>query len=300
MSLDCSATRSAPRAGVLLCATCLSMLVSGRAEGQTPATLSGPPIQVQPSFPEPGVPLIAVTPGTLNPFAGGVDPYGSGAGSAGSAGDGSVGVDGSTVGGGTTGGGTTGSGGSALSTMLGQSWGPTAVSEAQALGVNATALGAMCTMESQCMNIPNGSGGSATGPFQMLPATFSSMYAAALQADPALTSTTTGSINDPASQAAAAAEYMAQTAQLLQSNGISNPTLTDVRAGYGFGNAYAVQVATALQNNPGTTLGSILQGWSASTWAANGLTPSTTVGQWAASISSKIGAAAANQPVLGS
>jgi len=93
---------------------------------------------------------------------------------------------------------------------------------------------------------------------------------------------------------------MAQIAQQEQAAGIANPTLTDVRAGYGFGNAYAVQIATALQNNPSAPLGSILSGWSSSTYAANGLTPTTTVAQWAAEISSKIGSAAANQPVLGS
>jgi hypothetical protein len=257
---------------------------------QTPSTLSGgPPVQVVPYAPEPGVPLITISPGTANPFAGSTDPSGGSAGSGPS--DGSS--DGTAPGG-------TGVGGPVLNTLLNQSWGNTAVSEASSLGVNATALAAMCTMESQCTNIPNASGGSATGPFQMLPSTFTAMYQAALQANPSLAATTTGSINDPASQAAAAAEYMAQIAQQEQAAGISNPTLTDVRAGYGFGNAYAVQIATALQNNPSAPLGSILSGWSSSTYAANGLTPTTTVAQWAAGISSKIGTAAANQPVLGS
>jgi len=269
-----------------------ALMATTAGMAQTPSTLSGgPPVQVVPYAPEPGVPLITISPGTANPFAGGTDPSGGSAGSSGTS-DG--------PGDGTTAPGGTGVGGPVLNTLLNQSWGNTAVSEASSLGVNATALAAMCTMESQCTNIPNASGGSATGPFQMLPSTFTAMYQAALQADPSLSATTTGSINDPASQAAAAAEYMAQIAQQEQAAGIANPTLTDVRAGYGFGNAYAVQIATALQNNPSAPLGSILSGWSSSTYAANGLTPTTTVAQWAAGISSKIGTAAANQPVLGS
>ena len=259
---------------------------------QTPSTLSGgPPVQVVPYAPEPGVPLITISPGTANPFAGSTDPSG---GSAGSTGTSNGSGDGTTAPGGT------GVGGPVLNTLLNQSWGNTAVNEASSLGVNATALAAMCTMESQCTNIPNASGGSATGPFQMLPSTFTAMYQAALQADPSLAATTTGSINDPASQAAAAAEYMAQIAQQEQAAGIANPTLTDVRAGYGFGQAYGAAVATALQSNPNEPLNQILTGWSASTYAANALSPTTTVGQWAASISSKIGTAAANQTVLGS
>src|SRR5271166_1218588 len=65
------------------------------AMAQTSTTLSGPPVQVQPYAPEPGVPLITVSPGTPNPFPGGTDPSGpGGAGAAadntGNAGGGSV------------------------------------------------------------------------------------------------------------------------------------------------------------------------------------------------------------------
>src|SRR5208283_1995621 len=47
---------------------------------QTSMTSSGPPVQVQPYAPEPGVPLITVNPGTPNPFAGGSDPSASAGG----------------------------------------------------------------------------------------------------------------------------------------------------------------------------------------------------------------------------
>jgi hypothetical protein len=47
------------------------------ALGQVPQTLNGPPVQVQPYVPEPGVPLITINPGTVNPFSG-LDGAGAG------------------------------------------------------------------------------------------------------------------------------------------------------------------------------------------------------------------------------
>ena len=47
------------------------------AWAQTSTTMSGPPAQVVPYAPEPGVPLITINPGTPNPFAGGTDPVGT-------------------------------------------------------------------------------------------------------------------------------------------------------------------------------------------------------------------------------
>src|SRR5208283_3766695 len=60
---------------------------TSRAMAQTSTTLSGLPVQVQPYAPEPGVPLITVSPGTPNPFAGGIDPAGPGGAGAGAAAD---------------------------------------------------------------------------------------------------------------------------------------------------------------------------------------------------------------------
>src|SRR5208283_3684474 len=51
------------------------------AAAQTSNTMSGPPVQVQPYAPEPGVPLITINPGTPNPFAGATDPTAAGGGS---------------------------------------------------------------------------------------------------------------------------------------------------------------------------------------------------------------------------
>src|SRR5271166_5183581 len=75
---------------------------ASRAMAQTSTTLSGLPVQVQPYAPEPGVPLITVSPGTSNPFAGGIDPPGAGSAGAaadttGDAGGGSVTASGSVV-----------------------------------------------------------------------------------------------------------------------------------------------------------------------------------------------------------
>jgi hypothetical protein len=73
-----------------------------------PATLNGPPVQVQPYVAEPGVPLITINPGTVNPFTG-VDGDGTG-------------TDGGGEGIGDSGGGTVGSS-TALDTLLAQSCG---------------------------------------------------------------------------------------------------------------------------------------------------------------------------------
>src|SRR5271166_4765181 len=64
--------------------TCAGMVLVAfvrEVKAQTPATLSGPPVQVQPYAPEPGVPLITINPGTPNPFAGATDPTAAGGGS---------------------------------------------------------------------------------------------------------------------------------------------------------------------------------------------------------------------------
>ena len=254
------------------------------ARAQVPAVLSGgPPVQVIPYVTEPGVPAFTVTPGTTNPFTGA---------------DGS-GSDGS--GGGTTGGSGTGSNvGStdALSTMISQSWGAAAVANAQSLGVNPAALAAMCAAETGCQNIANTAGSSANGPFQMITSTYNAMIAAAVAANPALAgSIVSGAAGqtDPATEAAAAAEYMSQLATTLQNSGISDPTVLDVRAGYAFGGSYMAQVDAAPDSEP---LGQILTGWNSQTYAQNGLTPSTTVGQWRATQTARLGAGSASQSVF--
>ena len=175
------------------------------AIAQQAQTLNGAPIQMQPFVVEPGAPTVTVNPGTPNPFAGldGGDGSGSNGGS-----------------------GSTGSGSSdALTTMLGTSWGATADANAQAVGVNGSALAATCVIESGCgVNVGDGSG--AQGVFQMYPAAYQEGLQAALAANPALASQIvqgTAGMNDPTTEAIAASGYLLQANNALQSAGITNP-----------------------------------------------------------------------------
>lgn len=252
------------------------------AVGQVPATLNGPPVQVQPYVAEPGVPLITINPGTVNPFSG-VDGTGSGSGN----GDG----DGTGDGGG---GGTAGDS-TALGTLLAQSWGATAIANAEQLGINPSALAATCVVESGCQNV--GGSGTIAGAFQMSAATYTAMINQALANDPSLGGQITSGLAgqmDPATESIAAAEYLMQGAEALQAAGISDPTVLDTRGYYNFGPTNGVALAMA---NPSETMAAAMPNMSATTLAANGITPGETVGQWRASVGGKIGNAA-NQSVL--
>jgi hypothetical protein len=233
------------------------------APAQVATTLNGAPVQVTPYVLEPGVPNIVISLGTPTP------PPTSATQS-------------------------TSTGSDALNTMLQQSWGAQAVAIAQSLGVNASALAATCAIESGCQNTGSSGVSSATGAFQMLPSTFSEMYAAAINDNASLAATTTGNINDPLSQAAAAAEYLKQGAQKIESAGVSNPTVADVRGYYNFGPSGGINVAMAPSSE---TMAAALPMYTAAQLAGNGIVPGETVAQWQASVASKIGTAA-NQSVI--
>ena len=261
-----------------------------------PQTLSGPPVQVRPYVPEPGVPLFTINPGTVNPFSG-VDGTGaqtdadnSGGGGTGAGGGTSADSTGQDY---SNGGGGVGNS-TALGTMLAQPWGATAVGNAQTLGVNPSALAATCVLESACQNV-GGSG--AQGVFQMYPAAFNEGLQTALAAAPSLASQvvqgTAGRMN-PATEAIAASGYLIQAAQTLESAGIADPTVLQVRGYYNFGPAYGAELAQASDNEP---IANVLNGMSQSALAQNGILPGETVGQWRATVSSKIGNAA-NQSVV--
>jgi hypothetical protein len=239
---------------------------------QVPATLNGPPVQVQPMYPEPGIPLITINPGTVNPFSN---------------------ESGDTTG--ATGGGDGDQSSTALSTMLGTTWGAQAVNNADALGVNASALAATCVLESGCQNV-SGSG-SIAGAFQMSASTYTAMINQAVSQDPSLAGQIVPGLAgqmDPATESIAASEYLLQGAQALQNSGIANPTVLQVRGYYNFGPTNGVLLATA---STSATMSSVLQNLSPATLAANGITPGETVGQWETSVTAKIGAAA-GQSVL--
>jgi hypothetical protein len=271
-------TRAVPRRGPAMVALAVVALVTGTAlaHAQAPVTVSGLPEQVIPTFPEVGAPTFTTSPGT--PTAG--DTGGQGTGDAG-------------------GSGTDGGGGSsdALNTMLGQPWGSAAVNNAQALGVNPSVLAGTCAVESGCQNVGASGSSSATGTFQMMPATYNAMIAAATQQDPSLAANIVpgaAGMMDPATESIAASEYLYQGAQALQSSGISNPTGLDVRGYYNFGPAGGEALAHATNDQP---ISSVLSTTPAATLRANGITPGETVGQWRASVTAKIGNAA-TQSVL--
>jgi len=266
--------RRAPRVGRTVrlvlggVATGLSLALVDVAVAQQAQSLSGPPVQVIPYASEPGVPMITINPGTPNPF-----PTGGGNG---------------------TGGGNTGDS-TALSTLLAQNWGTTAIDNATTLGVNPSALAATCVIESGCQNV--GGTGTVAGAFQMTASTYTAMINAALAQNPSLANTIVPGLAgqmDPATESIAASEYLLQGAEYLQNQGISNPTVLDVRGYYNFGPQGGAQIASA---SPDQTMASVLTGYSAATLARNGITPGETVAQWQASVSSKIGNAA-SQSVL--
>jgi hypothetical protein len=233
-------------------------------------TLNGPPIQVTPYVSEPGVPSVTITPGTANSLAGDGDPSGTDTGT----------------------GGTSAGSSDALNTLLAQPWGAEAVSEAEAVGVNPSALAATCVAESGCTNA--GTNGTATGAFQMQPAAFQDGLQTALAADPSLASQIVqGSAgeSDPATEAIAAAGYLMQANTALTTAGVTDPSVLDARGYYNFGPNAGVQIAQA----PGTALMSdyispvAMQG--------NNISANETVAQWQASVSSVMGNAA-SQPLM--
>lgn len=239
------------------------------ARAQVPATLNGAPLQVTPYAPEPGVPQMTIPLGTATQAT-----TGSGTGTGTSSGSG------------------TGTSSDALNTLLSQSWGSTAVSEAEALGVNPSALAATCVVESGCTNA--GTNGTATGAFQMQPAAFQEGLQTALAANPALGSQIvqgSAGMSDPATEAVAASGYLMQANTALTNAGVSNPTVLDARAYYNFGPTAGVAIAGAAPTDLMSTY------ISPAAMSGNNISATETVAQWQAAVSSKIGNAA-SQSVL--
>ena len=249
------------------------------AHGQTVQVMNGPPIQMKPYVAEPGAPIINIQPGTPQPFGGLSGGVGSPDGTDTSGG---AGLGGSA---------TSVASSDALNTMLATPWGATAAANAQAVGLNPSALAATCLVESGCgANVGNGAG--AQGVFQMYPTAFSEGLRTALAANPALASQIVqgpAGVNDPVTAGIAASGYLLQANLALQSAGVSSPTVLDARGYYNFGPGYAPQLALANADEP---IANVLSGMSSSALAQNGIKPGETVGQWRASVSNKIGIAA--------
>jgi hypothetical protein len=244
---------------------------------------NGLPVQVKPTYSEPGLPAFSF------PTAGGSLLGGS---------TGSVDT-GNGDGGGSTSAGTGSSGGSgdAYNAMMSQSWGSAAANVAGAMGVSATALAATCVMESNCQNVGASGGGSASGAFQMINSTYTADINAAVAYDPAISGSIVSGLAgqmDPTTEAYAASYELRTDALALQGDGITDPTVLQTRAVYQFGGNVGPDVAAA---NDSDNIAQIT-GLSAASLAANGLTTSSTVGQWRQTIINKLGSATANQTVL--
>ena len=244
---------------------------------------NGLPVQVKPTYSEPGLPAFSF-------------PTGGGSllgGSPGSVDTGNGGGDGST----SAGSGSSGGSGDAYNTMMSQSWGSAAANAAGAMGVSATALAATCVMESNCQNVGASGGGSASGAFQMINSTYTADINGAVAYDPAISGSIVSGLAgqmDPTTEAYAASYELRTDALALQSDGITNPTVLQTRAVYQFGGGVGPDVAAA---NDSDNIAQIT-GLSAASLAANGLTTSSTVGQWRQTIINKLGSATANQTVL--
>lgn len=253
------------------------LVASARLASATPSpvTMDGVPEQVHPQAAEVGLGSFSWPTGKTSIMPG------SGTGAAG--GGTGTGTDSASL------------SGAAYDTMMSQSWGAQASSNATELGVNPTALAATCVVESGCTN--NESSGDIKGIFQMTSSAYTSNLAAALASNPNLANSVMSGLagqNDPATQSIAAAQYLKTAAASLQSAGIASPTVLDVRGSYNFGNSNGVAIARA---NGDTLMSDVIQNLSASTLAQNGISSTTTVQQWRNSVSAKMGSAA-TQPVL--
>jgi hypothetical protein len=234
---------------------------------------NGLPVQVKPTYSEPGLPAFSFPTGSVDTGNGGGDESTSaGTGSSGGSGD-------------------------AYNAMMLQSWGSAAANAAGAMGVSATALAATCVMESNCQNVGASGGGSASGAFQMINSTYTADINGALAYDPAISGSIVSGLAgqmDPTTEAYAASYELRTDALALENQGISDPTVLQTRAIYQFGAGAGPGVASA----PDSANIAQLTGLSAASLAANGLTTSSTVGDWRQTIINKLGSATANQSVL--
>ena len=199
-----------------------------------------------------------------------------------------------------TGTGGDGSDSPSMTAMMSRSWGEAAAQNAQSLGVNAVAVAATCQIEAGgCQTNPLSSSTTITGTFQMRDDTYTAMMNSALARKPNLVMNTVSGLAgklDPATQSVAAAEYLRQGAMSLQSNQISNPTVLDVRSYYNFGPGNAANIARAESMD---LMSAHVTGLTVAQFRANGIDPATTtVGQWRANVTNKIGPSAASAPVL--
>ena len=166
------------------------------------------------------------------------------------------------------------------------------------MGVNPTAIAATCVIESGCQSLAALGGSTVSGAFQMTDPTYRADIRSALAQNPSLAGSIDTSLAgkmDPANQAIAAAQDLKNAAIALQAAGISNPTFLDTRGYFNFGARYGSDLAQAPDSR--LMYDVLLSTYSAAQLTGNGISPTTTVGQWRQSIRTKVGSAA-NQTVL--
>jgi len=267
--------------------TLAGSFMAGIVPGQSdPVVLTRPamPEQVHATYPEPGMPVFTV------------DPNQPGTGTTGSSSSSSSNGEDDGTGSSSAGSGGSDNGGKALNTMLAKSWGFAAQQIAQTLGINPSALAATCVMEGCTANAVNGN---AVGAFQMMPGTYSADIKAAansgLFSDYNIDTSLNGRTN-ASNEAIAASWELKSAVTQLQNAGIANPTVLDTRAIYQFGGSVGDEVARASDSQ---NLNSIIH-LSATNLAKNGLTTSTTVGEWRATVTKRLGTSTASQIVMSS
>ena len=265
------------------------MAGGGRAWADVTAEqMTGVPLLPIPTYEETGLPAFTM-PAGATALDGSTPTDGSATTGTGSTGDG-------------TGTGSTGDGASSqsMTSMMSRSWGEAASQNAQTVGITPVALAATCQIEAGgCQTNPASSSTTITGTFQMLDSTYTAMMNSALARNPSLAANIVPGLAgklDPATESIAAAEYLRQGAVSLQNNQVANPTVLDVRGYYNFGPGNAASIAQAEDS---ALMSSQIRGLTDKQLLANGITAGvTTVGQWRASVTSKIGATAASVPVL--
>lgn len=279
--------RALARCGWWPAATLAAMALigtGGAVADVRPETMNGPPLLPIPTYEEVGLP----------PF---VMPTGRPTGQEPEQGGDTAPGDGTPSGTGDTG---DGADSRSMTSMMSRSWGEAAAQNAQMVGVTPVALAATCQIEAGgCQTNPRSNSTTITGTFQMRDDTYTSMINAALARNPSLAANAVPGLSgklDPATQSIAAAEYLRQGAVALQATGYTpNPTVLDVRGYYNFGPSNASAIARA----PDNAVMSDLVTLTANGYRGNGITPGvTTVGQWRASVTDKIGQSAAQAPVL--
>ena len=167
--------------------------------------------------------------------------------------------------------------------------GSAAVENANALGINPSALAATCVIESGCQNVAGS--GTVAGAFQMTASTYTAMINAAVAQNPSLASQIVPGL---------AGRWIPQLSQLPRPNIYSRerntfrPTVSRIRLFWTF----AATTTSAQLVEPQSLMHLPMRLWHPCCKTIlrnpckNGVTPGETVAQWQASVSAKIGNAA--------